>query len=187
MSEQRIKRTLEVAEHVSDIIAGNNEKCFVIGASALAAHGYSRQSVDLDLATHMHPQEVLPRLGNSIRESGFAVEVILPDSDDPLGGVINITGPDFDTVQVINFNNPWRRAAVHRLVGQALSELQMIPSELQVISAELLIVLKLYAGDLQSLSDIRKLLEANPDINLSQVTALSREAGLEKEWNAVRT
>lgn len=112
--------------------------------------------------------------------------MILPDSDDPLGGVINITGPDFDTVQVINFYNPLRWAAVHRLVDQALSELQMLPSELQVVSAELLIVLKLYAGDLQSLGDIRKLLEANTSIDLTKVAELSHEAGLEKEWNAVR-
>lgn len=130
MSEHRIKRTLEVAERVSDIIGGNKEKCFVIGASALAAHGYSRQSVDLDLATHLHPHEVLPRLGNLIRELGFAVEVIF---------------------------------------------------------AELLIVLKLYAGDLQSISDIRKLLEANTSIDLEKVADLSSEAGLEKEWNAVRS
>jgi len=103
LSEHRIKRTLEVAERISDIIAENNEKCFVIGASALAAHGYSRQSVDLDLATHLHPSEVLPRLRDRIGAAGFAAEIILPDSDDPLGGVINITGPDFDTVQVVNF------------------------------------------------------------------------------------
>lgn len=186
MSEHRVKRTLEVAERVSDIIAENNGKCFVIGASALAAHGYSRQSVDLDLATHLHPHEVLPRLRDRIAAAGFAADMILPDSDDPLGGVINITGPDFDTVQVINFYNPLRWAAVHRLVDQALSELQMLPSELQVVSAELLIVLKLYAGDLQSLGDIRKLLEANTSIDLTKVAELSHEAGLEKEWNAVR-
>lgn len=75
---------------------------------------------------------------------------------------------------------------IHRLVGQALAELEIKPGELKVVSAELLIVLKLYAGDLQSLSDIRKLLEANTRIDLAKVAELSREAGLEKEWNAVR-
>jgi hypothetical protein len=106
----------------------------------LAAHGYSQAVVvDLDLATHLHPQRGFTAPWRSYRRiAGFAAEIILPDSDDPLGGVINITGPDFDTVQVVNFYNPSRRAAVHRLVGQALSELEMMPSELQVISAELL-------------------------------------------------
>jgi hypothetical protein len=85
MNEARLKKTLEVARLVSDILAENGSNCFVIGASALAVHGYARQSVDLDLAMHVHPQESLPRLGAEITKAGFTVEVVLPDGDDPLG------------------------------------------------------------------------------------------------------
>jgi hypothetical protein len=100
---------------------------------------------------------------------------------------LNITGADFETVQIVNFHNPLRSTAVHRLVGEALSELQIVPSELQVVSAELLIVLKLYAGDAQSLCDIHKLLEANPAIDTGKVTMLVGEAGFIEEWERLRT
>jgi len=53
---------------------------------------------------------------------------------------------------------------------------------LQVISSELLIVLKLYAGDSTSRTDIKKLLEANPNIDTSYVGQLALEVGLKKEW-----
>ncbi|WP_169314399.1 lactonase family protein [Turneriella parva] len=77
---------------------------------------------------------------------GFQVETITPDADDPLGGVINVTGSDFDPVQIINFMNPLRPQRVHKLVGEALAELTENADQLQVVSAELLILLKLYAG-----------------------------------------
>ena len=184
MNEARLSKTLEVARLVSDIISKNGSKCFVIGASAMAVHGYARQSVDLDLATHVFPHDVLPRLAIQFKELGFATDVVLPDADDPLGGVINVTGSDFETVQIVNFNNPFGYRRIHKLVGTALSELEIKPGELKVVSPELLIVLKLYAGDAQSLSDIHKLLEANPSIDIAKVTELAQEAGLEKEWSA---
>ena len=113
---------------------------------------------------------------------GFQVEAVTPDADDPLGGVINVTGPDFDPVQIINFMNPLRPQRVHKLVGEALSELGADASELQVVSAELLILLKLYAGDSQSSADIRRLLEANAEINRESIAELALRAGLDHAW-----
>ena len=44
MSSDRIARTLEVARQVSAILREANVRCMVIGAAALAVHGYARFS-----------------------------------------------------------------------------------------------------------------------------------------------
>lgn len=157
----------------------------VIGAAALAVHGYARQSVDLDLAIYENPFEIFESLRNKFSAVGFHAETVTPDADDPLGGVINITGPDFDPVQVINFMNPLRPQRLHKLVGEALAELRDDPGQLQVVSAELLILLKIYAGDAQSLADVRRLMEANPQLNRLRIAELARTAGLDHAWNAL--
>lgn len=185
MSTDRITRTLEVAKTVSDILRASGVRSMVIGATALAVHGYARQSVDLDLATYENPFETFDLLRNRLSGAGFRAEAVTPDADDPLGGVINITGPDFDPVQIINFMNPLRPQRLHKLVGEALAELKEKPGELQVVSAELLILLKLYAGDTQSQSDIRRLIEANPTLDKTRIAELARNAGLDHDWNAL--
>jgi hypothetical protein len=159
----------------------------VIGAAALAVHGYARQSVDLDLATYENPFETFDGLKSKLSEAGFHAEAVTPDADDPLGGVINITGADFDPVQIINFMNPLRPQRVHKLVGEALAELKEQPGELQVVSAELLIMLKLYAGDAQSQSDISRLIEANPTLDRTRIAELARTAGLDHAWQALNS
>ncbi len=185
MSNDRIARTLEVARQVSAILKEADVRCMVIGAAALAVHGYARQSVDLDLATYENPFENFKNLVSQLSVAGFQVEAITPDADDPLGGVINVTGPDFDPVQIINFMNPLRPQRIHKLVGKALAELGDDASELQVVSAELLILLKLYAGDPQSLADIQRLLEANAEINRERIKEMALLAGLDHAWKNI--
>ena len=42
----------------------------VIGAAALAVHGYARQSVDLDLATYENPFESFDNLAERLAAAG---------------------------------------------------------------------------------------------------------------------
>jgi hypothetical protein len=71
---------------------------------------------------------------------------------------------------------------LHELVGEAFSELGENANELQVVSAELLILLKLYAGDSQSMVDIHRLLEANAGIIRERIAELALRAGLDHDW-----
>lgn len=183
--KDKAQKTLDVAVRVSALLQQNHIKCMVIGAAALAVHGYARQSVDLDLATYIHPFEKFKEIAEILRQEGYTVEFFTPDSDDPLGGVMNITGSDFEPVQIVNFFNPLNRRQIHRLVGEALAEIKGVNSKLCVISPELLVALKLFAGDSQSLSDISKLIEVNSDIDHAKIAELANIAGLEKEWQRI--
>lgn len=87
MNQERITRTLEAAKTVSKILRESNVRCMVIGAAALAVHGYAR------------------------------------------------------------------------------------------------IMLKLYAGDAQSLSDVHKLLEANPDLSKAKLEEIAHASGLDHAWH----
>lgn len=94
MSESRIRKTREVAEAVSSILAKGNCRCALIGAGALAVHGYARQSVDLDLATYENPFDSLREIVQRLHDNGYDAELVTPDAEDPLGGVINVTGAE---------------------------------------------------------------------------------------------
>lgn len=182
MSEARASKTLEVTRSVSAILTECNIRCMVIGAAALAVHGYARQSVDLDLAIHTNPFEGLRLACQKLSQAGYAAELVTPDGEDPLGGVINVTGADFDPVQIINFNNPLNPHAVHKLVGEILAEVKAGSAGLAVIPLEALIVLKLYAGDLQSRTDVIQVLRANPGYDKAKVSQLCSIAGLTAIW-----
>jgi hypothetical protein len=187
MDLQKPNRTLAVAKQVSEILAQCKIRCMVVGAAALAVHGYARQSVDLDLAVYANPFEAFRDAHAQLTSAGFTAELVMPDTEDPLGGVINVTGVDFEPIQIINFDNPMNRRGIHRLVGEILSEIQPGESGLAVVPLELLVLLKLFAGDRQSLRDIHELLRVNPNCDRNKITELARRAGLDKDWAALTT
>jgi hypothetical protein len=49
------RRTLVVAERVHDLLLSQGIETAVIGAMALAVHGYVRTTRDFDLASHTEP------------------------------------------------------------------------------------------------------------------------------------
>ena len=96
------------------MLAASNVPCVVIGAIALAAHRYVRFTENIDLGVLAD----LPRmrsLVDSLRAAGYDVEFHEPDEDDPLGGVIDVSGP-FGLVQLISFEG--------RFPAEVLKDLQ---------------------------------------------------------------
>ena len=98
----RTERTLSVAEAIASSLRESGARSAVIGAIALAFHGYTRATQDVDIATHVDPRTVLRDIGRTLTQQGYTIRLIFPDSDDPLGGVLTVTGSDFDAVQVVN-------------------------------------------------------------------------------------
>ena len=107
----RTERTLSVAKAIASTLRETGTRSAVIGAIALAFHGYARATQDVDIATHVDPRTVLRDIERSLTQQGYTTRLIFPDPDDPLGGVLTVTGSDFDAVQVVNIYNPWTVSA----------------------------------------------------------------------------
>jgi hypothetical protein len=178
--ESRNARTLEVVERVAVVLDELGIESALIGASALAVHGYPRATQDVDLGTATDPFTMLKRARDRLRsELGAGVDLVTPDADDPLGGVLTISGDDFDPVQVVNFLNPL--AAGQNPGAEAIR--MAIPdliegSRLRVVTLPHLVALKLYSGGYKSRLDVLELLERNPDAPLDQVREVCVRYGL---------
>ena len=149
----------------------------------MAAHNYVRETEDLDLAININPFPTLRRIEETLLAAGFEVELNFPDKDDSLGGVVRVTGDDFDPIEVVNFQNPWpgaRDATV--LAREALREARLTlgpESPLQVVPLPYLIALKLYAGGRKSELDVVELLEHNREhLNVAELRDVCGRHGL---------
>ncbi len=170
---------LQAAENILGILAKHSVDAVVIGAVALAAHRYIRQTEDLDFGVNAS-LPMMRKLADSLNREGFQVELREPDMDDPLGGVIDIRG-DFGLVKIVNFGE--RFPAV---IDDAVQTSTLFASEgslMRVVPLPHLIALKLYAGGHKSKADILELIARNPEFDLDQVRKLCesyRLQGLDK-------
>ena len=164
---------LRAAEDVVAILQRHRMDAVVIGAVALAAYQYVRQTEDLDLGINAD-LPALRTVAASLRESGYTVELREPDGADPLGGVIGL-------LQIVNFGD--RFPAV---IEDALRMSTLVVREgssLKLVPIPQLIALKLYAGGYKSKADIVELLVRNPDLDLSEIRSVCqryRLAGIDE-------
>ncbi len=98
---------IDLVERVSDALAARAVPCVLIGAAAMAVHGYPRATQDLDLGVVDVPLATLRDLANELRQTGLSVELREPDGDDPLGGLLRIDVDDELQIDVVNFGNPF--------------------------------------------------------------------------------
>jgi len=163
---------LHAAETVVGILKQHRVDAVVIGAVALAAHHYVRQTNDVDLGVNAD-LPVLRTLVDALRRAGFDAELREPDGDDPLGGVIDVTGP-FGLVQIVSYAGRFPG-----VIDDALRD----GSPLRLVPLPHLVALKLYAGGHKSKADIVELLARNPEADLDQIRARCRRyrlSGLEE-------
>ena len=170
---------LRAAETVVGILRAHEIDAVVIGAVALAAHHYVRQTEDLDFGINASLPK-LRELTKSLIREGFHAELREPGLDDPLCGVIDVRGP-FGLVQVVNFADRFP-AAIDDAV-RAATLVAREGSPLRLIPIPHLIALKLYAGGHKSKADIVELIARNPELDLQEVRelcALYRLKGIEE-------
>ena len=178
----RTERTLDLARRVSSVCADLDIDIALIGALALAYHGYPRATEDVDLATHVDPFTTLRALADALRTKGLAVRFGEPDAQDPLGGVVTVEADGCDAVQIVNFLNPLSgvrnpgREAIETAT-QTLPELAV-----RVVNLPHLVALKLYAGGAKSRSDVAELLERNADESREGIASVCERHGLATEW-----
>lgn len=166
---------LQAAEDILRRLHDHQVDALVIGAVALAAHRYVRQTEDLDLGVNANVQK-LRQLTASLRAAGYRAELHEPDAQDPLGGVIDIEGP-FGLVQIISYAEKFPA-----VIEDALREAQLTAragSPLKLVPLPHLIALKLYAGGTKSKADIIELLVRNPEVDLDALRELCRSYRLQ--------
>ena len=178
----RTKRTLEVARKVAERAAELDIETAVIGAVALAVHGYPRATMDIDLACWTDPFTKLRELKEELERDGYETTLFEPDREDPLGGVLTVSGDDFGPVQVVNFCNPLSGAMNPGRDAISSARTTVEEAGLLVVDLEHLIALKLYAGGPKSRSDVIELLQRNPEAAREGIRAVCATFGLEVDW-----
>lgn len=162
---------LQVAEKVAALAAQSRIPLLVIGAVALAAHGYVRFTEDIDLGVDADLAQ-MRTLAQLLEAEGYHVEFHEPDAEDPLGGVIDVSG-DFGLVQIVNFGDRFPAAIRDALLGDDVRV--RAGSQLRVMPIPQLVALKMYAGGLKSHADILELLRRNPGLDLEIIRATCRK------------
>lgn len=159
---------LTAAEKVVAVLDRLGIGALVIGGVALAAHRYVRHTDDLDVGVNARVT-TLGRVADELRAEGFGVELREPDADDPLGGVIDVTGP-FGLIQVINFGERFP-AVIDDALGSSPPVVRP-GSPLRIVPLPHLVALKLYAGGFRAKADIVELLRRNPGTDSTAIRTL---------------
>ena len=139
----------------------------LIGAAAMAVHGVSRATRDLDLLV-LDRRCLEPIYWDTLHASGLRVDVRRGDADDPLAGVVRLRAPDGATLDVVVGKAAWQEVVLTR-ARETTVENATVP----VAGRADLILLKLYAGGHQDAGDIEQLL-AGPE-RLATATAVEAE------------
>jgi len=157
---------LSLVERVAAILQAAGISHALIGASALAAHGVSRSTIDQDLFA-LDPRCLDPALWADLRASGVETEIRKGDSQDPLAGVVRFEGTGELPNDLVVGKSGWQ---IHILERAERRE-----GEIPVVTAAHLILLKLYAGGPQDAWDIQQLLVTEERPRL--VEEVERELG----------
>lgn len=88
-------------------------------------HGYVRATRDLDLGVAVIAFDSLRRATDELRSHGYEVEVSRPSPDDPLGGIVTVSGAGFDPVRIVNLRAPG--GSHEKLAREAISTAQRLP------------------------------------------------------------
>lgn len=150
----------------------------LIGAAALAYHGYPRSTEDADFAVAISPN----RLRELTSKLPDVAEYEAPSPTDPLGGVTTVIR-DGGKVQIVNFDNSPSGgfpALVKDALGRSVDKSHGVP----VPTLEDLILFKAYAGGFKSRLDVGELLvRTRPD--LDELRQRADEYGLRKDLEYV--
>jgi hypothetical protein len=140
-------------DEVTASLGGAGVRYALVGAGALAAHGISRSTFDLDLLT-TDAVALDPATWESLAaDLRVRVDVRRGDADDPLAGVVRFGAAGERDIDVVVGRWSWQTDVVERACLVETAGLR-----LPVVGPADLILLKLYAGGSQDFWDIDQLL-----------------------------
>lgn len=174
---------LALADEIARELEREGIEPLLIGAVALAAHGFARATGDVDFGVAIHPDE-LRSLSELITKAGRTIELGESDANDPLGGVITIHRDDSTPVQVVNFDNSPGGGfpALVRGAEQRAARVTGLPGKL--VSAEDLVLFKLYAGGYKAEFDLVNLF-THRTVDLVLLRRLAKGYRLDRKLDAL--
>ncbi len=145
---------------VSAVLETHGAPYAMIGAAALAAHGVTRATADLDLLT-ADARCLDAGWWASLATGGSTVDVRRGDAGDPLAGVVRVStaAGDEAPVDVMAGRARWQEGVVACALRTTVEG-----ANVPIVRAEDLVLLKLYAGGPQDAWDVDQLLDAVPAI-----------------------
>lgn len=156
----------------------------LIGAGAMAVHGVSRSTADLDLLT-VDARVLVPETWAEFEAQGRLRRLLKGDFDDPLAGSVRLASQD-EVVDVVLGRYDWQREIVDSSPPNWLGDVHV-----PVASPSGLVLLKLYAGGPKDAWDIRSLLEVADDAEalVREVEALLPRlpADARRLWSRLRS
>jgi hypothetical protein len=162
-------------EAVTGVLRARRIPFALIGATAMAVHGVSRSTADIDLLTT--DAAALDEALWTGLPSRIAVDIRRGDAADPLAGVVRFRAAGEPDVDVMVGRGVWQTGCVTRAAVR-------IDGDLPVATRADVILLKLYAGGPQDAWDITQLLDA--DVGREAVAAVdARVASLPGEAQAL--
>ena len=151
---------------VVEILDALGAQYALVGGHALAARGFPRFTVDVDLLTTA-PAILDAAPWSQVAAGGAAVDRRRGDLDDPLAGVTHILMPDGTDIDIILAKWPWEAAVIARAERMTFQE----GVQISVPMTSDLILLKLAAGGNLDIRDAATLLSADRDRLISEVEA----------------
>jgi hypothetical protein len=126
----------------------------VVGATAMAVHGVSRSTRDVDLLA-LDARCLASTTWAALQARGVAVTLRVGGADDPLAGVVRLTADGESPVDVVVGKVAWQSSVLERATRRAIGDVTV-----PVAAPADLVLLKLYAGGPQDAWDIAQLLDA---------------------------
>jgi len=148
----------------------------VVGAFAASFHGIPRSTNDADAKVWLKESGKTEKdLVSRLAGMGYRVTLNLGDIDDPISGVIVIEDEHENRLDLLlgvrgMDNDAAKRSVVASLMGASLC----------IIAAEDLIAMKIFAGGVQDLEDVRGILQVSgKHLSLTLLRGLARRYGVE--------
>lgn len=170
-----IEPVCRVLEHIGAPFA-------LIGAHAMAARGYPRFTLDIDLLT-TDDRVLDDALWAGLATTGAQITPRRGDPDDPLGGVVHVVLPDGTDIDVILAKWKWQAGVLARAEVMTIAG-----SSVKVPTTGDLILLKLAAGGYGDLQDAAALLALGGAPARAHVNDLIGDVrpDVRSEWNTLQ-
>jgi len=152
---------LELLTAVSAHLAARGVAHALVGAGALAVHGVSRSTFDLDLLA-VDAAVLDPAFWSPLATRGARADVRAGEGDDPLRGVVRLSQSGMRPVDLVVGRSAWQAEALARAVATPVGA-----ASIPVVTRADLALLKLFAGGPQDAWDLEQLLAAGERSDLA--------------------